>query len=297
MRSVLPEFGSVTNPIDGTGAIYDNPALLPKIFDAILPEPGRPVIAASVSARPVGNEGMRRLASTYRRCRALLRSHDRGLSVQPARRAARSRYRRHAARGAHPVPARDRQCDAGSQVSADAAGYWARSARETAASEWNAGAERAAQAASHLGDCDFLAARNALLASGVPIVEADLASSEAGAVKLLRRFGYAVAVKAEAPGLLHKSELDCVRLHCASERDVTDAYQTVVANARKAGFADAQALIQPMIAGVAEAYAGIIDDPLFGPAVCFGLGGIFVEILKDTEIEMAPLIARRRHAR
>jgi len=168
-------------------------------------------------------------------------------------------------------------------------GYWARSAREGAASEWNAGAERAAQAASHLGDCDFLAARNALLASGVPIVEADLASSEAGAVKLLRRFGYAVAVKAEAAGLLHKSELDCVRLHCASERDVTDAYQTVVANARKAGFADAQALIQPMIAGVAEAYAGIIDDPLFGPAICFGLGGIFVEILEATEIEMAPL--------
>ena len=44
-----------------------------------------------------------------------------------------------------------------------------------------------------------------------------------------------------------------------------------------------------MIAGVAEAYAGIIDDPLFGPAICFGLGGIFVEILEDTEIEMAPL--------
>jgi succinyl-CoA synthetase beta subunit len=128
-----------------------------------------------------------------------------------------------------------------------------------------------------------------MLASGVPIVEADLASSEAGAVKLLRRFGYAVAVKAEAPGLMHKSELDCVRLNCASERDVTDAYWTVVENARKAGFAGAQALIQPMVAGVAEAYAGIIDDPLFGPAICFGLGGIFVEILEATTIEMAPL--------
>jgi acyl-CoA synthetase (NDP forming) len=44
-----------------------------------------------------------------------------------------------------------------------------------------------------------------------------------------------------------------------------------------------------MIKGVAEAYAGIIDDPLFGPAVCFGLGGVFVEIMKDTITEMAPL--------
>ena len=48
-------------------------------------------------------------------------------------------------------------------------------------------------------------------------------------------------------------------------------------------------LIQPMIKGVAEAYAGIIDDPLFGPAICFGLGGVFVEILNDTVTEMAPL--------
>jgi acyl-CoA synthetase (NDP forming) len=48
-------------------------------------------------------------------------------------------------------------------------------------------------------------------------------------------------------------------------------------------------LIQPMITGIAEAYAGIIDDPLFGPAVCFGLGGVFIEIMKDTITEMAPL--------
>ncbi len=44
-----------------------------------------------------------------------------------------------------------------------------------------------------------------------------------------------------------------------------------------------------MVTGIAEAYAGIIDDPLYGPAIVFGLGGIFVEILKDTAIEMAPL--------
>jgi len=44
-----------------------------------------------------------------------------------------------------------------------------------------------------------------------------------------------------------------------------------------------------MIRGVAEAYAGIIDDPLFGPAICFGLGGVLVEILQDTTTEMAPL--------
>ena len=105
---------------------------------------------------------------------------------------------------------------------------------------------------------------------------------------LLRRFNTAVAVKAEAPGLLHKSDLGCVRLGCADEQAVRDAYAAVVRNARNAGF-DGGVLIQPMIKGVAEAYAGIIDDPLFGPAICFGLGGVFVEILDDTVTEMAPL--------
>jgi hypothetical protein len=106
----------------------------------------------------------------------------------------------------------------------------------------------------------------------------------------LHRFGTSVAVKVEAPGLLHKSDLGCVRLGCTSESDVREAYREVVQNARKAGFTSGVgALVQPMIRGVAEAYAGIIDDPLFGPAICFGLGGVLVEILQDTTTEMAPL--------
>src|SRR4029079_10763643 len=66
-------------------------------------------------------------------------------------------------------------------------------------------------------------------------------------------------------------------------------YQAIIANARRARFDGADVLIQPMTSGVAEAYAGIIDDPLYGPAIVFGLGGIFIELLDDTVVEMAPL--------
>ena len=44
-----------------------------------------------------------------------------------------------------------------------------------------------------------------------------------------------------------------------------------------------------MIKGAAEVYAGVIDDPVFGPVIYFGLGGVFIEILQDTTTEMAPL--------
>jgi succinyl-CoA synthetase beta subunit len=130
---------------------------------------------------------------------------------------------------------------------------------------------------------------DALVASGVAMADIRVAHSEADAVAAYRAFGSAVAIKAEAPGLLHKSDLGCVRLDCDSEQAVIDACRAVIGNARKAGFDSASILIQPMERGVAEAYAGIVSDSTFGPAVCFGLGGLFIEIFKDTTTEMAPL--------
>ncbi len=137
---------------------------------------------------------------------------------------------------------------------------------------------------------DFLTMRKALATSGIPVVDTALARSEEEAVAAQQRFGVPAAIKAEMPGLIHKSDIGCVVLGCAGADEVVQAYRSVVANAREAGFkGDAQVLIQPMVKGVAEAYAGVIDDALFGPAICFGLGGIFVEIFNDARTEMAPL--------
>jgi hypothetical protein len=80
-----------------------------------------------------------------------------------------------------------------------------------------------------------------------------------------------------------------VKLHCKTEDAVIAGYEAVVANAKAAGFTSDGVLVQPMVSGVAECFAGIIDDPLYGPAIVFGLGGIFVELLRETVTEMAPL--------
>jgi acetyltransferase len=136
---------------------------------------------------------------------------------------------------------------------------------------------------------DFLTARQALVAAGLPVAEAGLATSAQKAVSLWRKFAQPVALKAEAPGLLHKSDLGCVMLNCVTESDVEAGYDEVVRNARKAGFTPAGVLVQPMAAGIAECFAGIVQDPLYGPAIVFGLGGIFVELMRETVTEMAPL--------
>jgi acetate---CoA ligase (ADP-forming) len=283
VQAVMPEFGSVTNPIDATGAMYDDPALLPKLFDAILAEPGRPVIAASVSARPIGNAHMRHFAATIAN---VARTSGRTIvayQYSPLGGPLDSEIIRtlHAAQ----VPFLLGTSNAMRTIKflAQRSAYWARAGG-------GPGESRRAPPVAQGAPWDFLAARQRLLDAGVPIVATELARSEDDAVAIQRRLAAPVAVKAEAPGLLHKSDIGCLRIGCAGEDEVRQAYRAVMDNCAKAGFdIAAGALVQPMITGIAEAYAGIIDDPLFGPAICFGMGGIFVEILGDATTEMAPL--------
>jgi acetyltransferase len=300
IAAVMPEFGSVTNPIDATGSMYDDATLLPKLLDAILAEPGRPVIAASVNARPAGNAHMRRFATTIAEVARVSGRTMVAFQYSPLGGPLDAEVVRtlHAAN----VPFLLGTSNAMRAVKAlgQRAEYWAR-----AAQEGDGGPAHGVPATAGDQAWDFLSARERLVASGVPVVAAELARSEDEAATIARRLATPVAVKAEAPGLLHKSDIGCVALGCAGEDAVRRAFRTVTANCAKAGFGAAGALIQPMVSGVAEAYAGIIDDPLFGPAVCFGMGGIFVEILHDATIEMAPLsrevargmIARTKAAR
>jgi acetyltransferase len=280
LRAVLPDFGSVTNPIDATGAVYDDPALLPKLFDTILSDPAQPAIAASMIAAP--SEKMRRIA---------------GAIADAARSSGRTIVAYHPT----PLGAPDREIvdtlhAAGVPLLMGIAG--AMSALKHLArppDDQNGGAsvlsnsvaDPDASAAPLPGN--FLATREALMEHGVAVVDCARAASADEAVALRRRFGAPVALKAEAADLLHKSDIGCVRLGCTGDDEVADAYRTIVENARRAGFEHVDVLVQPMVAGLAEAYAGIIDDPRYGPAVVFGLGGIFVEILKDATTQMAPL--------
>jgi acetate---CoA ligase (ADP-forming) len=281
LGAVLPEFGSVTNPIDGTGAIYDDPTLLPKIFEALRLEPDRPVIAASVSARPVGRENMRRLVRTIAEAARKTEQTIVGYSYSPlggpldpeivnALHSAGIPYLLGITNAMSVLKNLSVRRDLWRQLTRPAE-------------------VRLPASAAIIEDCGMMGVYDALVAHGVSMARVRVTRSEADAIAAYREFGASVAVKAEAAGLLHKSDLGCVRLSCDSARAVADAYRLVVGNARKAGFGDPSVLVQPMESGVAEVYAGIVNDPTCGPAICFGLGGIFIEIFKDTTIEMAPL--------
>jgi acyl-CoA synthetase (NDP forming) len=284
IAAVMPEFGSVSNPIDATGSMYDDATLLPKLLDAILTEPGRPVIAASVNARPAGNPHMRRFATTIADVARATGRTMVAYQYSPLGGPLDTEVVRTLHAANVPFLLGTSNAMRALRGLAQRREYWAHAALDRGGDP-----AHGAVAPKDGRSWDFLGARERLVAGGVPVVAAELARTEDEAATIARRLATPVAVKAEAPGLLHKSDIGCVALGCAGDDAVRQAFRTVTANCAKAGFGSAGALIQPMVSGVAEAFAGIIDDPLFGPAICFGMGGIFVEILHDATIEMAPL--------
>jgi acetate---CoA ligase (ADP-forming) len=131
-------------------------------------------------------------------------------------------------------------------------------------------------------------------AFGVSLAAGMLAHSAEQAAAFARVLGFPVAAKLAARRVQHKSDIGAVRLNLASDSAVRRAYSEIVARARSIG-GDAEVdgvLIQQMIEGGVETMIGISDDPLFGPLIAFGLGGIHVEILGDVRFRLGPLSDR-----
>ncbi len=129
---------------------------------------------------------------------------------------------------------------------------------------------------------------------GIRITREMLASSADEAVRMAAELGGKVALKIQSGQILHKTEAKAIRLHLQTEQEIRDAYAEVIANARSyAPDAVIQGvLVQEMIEGGVEVIVGMTTDPVFGPVIMFGLGGIFVEVLKDVSFRVAPLLRR-----
>ena len=128
-------------------------------------------------------------------------------------------------------------------------------------------------------------------AYGLPVVKTILTTNEDEAVEQAENFGYPVVLKIVSPDILHKSDAGGVKVNIKDEAGVRDAYQSIIKNAKEYK-ADADIhgiLIQDMAPWATETIIGSINDPTFGPTVMFGLGGIFVEVLKDVTFRVAPI--------
>jgi acetyltransferase len=111
------------------------------------------------------------------------------------------------------------------------------------------------------------------------------------AVRFAEEVGFPVVLKIDSPDILHKSEARAIRLDVDSKDAVTRYYDEIIANARNYNPSATinGVLVQEMIRGGSEVMIGMSHDSQFGPTIAFGLGGIFVEVLKDISLRIAPL--------
>jgi acyl-CoA synthetase (NDP forming)/RimJ/RimL family protein N-acetyltransferase len=126
----------------------------------------------------------------------------------------------------------------------------------------------------------------------LPPVPGLLAHSADEAAAVARVLGFPVVAKISSDTVLHKTEVDGVRLHLNNEDDVRTAYTSLVSHAQAVGVPVNGVLVQPMVSGGTELLIGLSQDPVFGPLVAFGLGGIHVELFRDVAFRVAPLTDR-----
>ncbi|HEY0417882.1 MAG TPA: acetate--CoA ligase family protein, partial [Acetobacteraceae bacterium] len=109
------------------------------------------------------------------------------------------------------------------------------------------------------------------------------------AMAAAERFGFPVVMKILSPDILHKSEIGGVLLDVAGAEAVRDGYATLLERARAVPGARIEGvLVAKQLKGGVECILGIHRDPVFGPMAMFGLGGIFVEVLKDVVFRRCP---------
>jgi len=133
---------------------------------------------------------------------------------------------------------------------------------------------------------------------GIPLVPARLAHTPEEAAQHARELGFPVALKLLSPALLHKSDVGGVILNVSTVEEAERAAATLLARARAADpSAPIQGIeVQRMVPEGYEVIVGLVRDRSFGPLVMFGLGGMWVEVLKDVAFAMAPLDVHRARA-
>jgi len=288
LRSFVPAYGSLLNPVDVTAAIFNNTELIGLTLQAIVEDPNVDCVAminASLQGELAAKVAAQIVAGAARTDKPVFICWSARDEVAPEAYAALD-----AARIPHyKSPVRCGRAMAALSWYAEARRRRESRRQEKAVALTNAAARQAL--AGRAADVSEYHAKRILAGYGIPVTREELATTRDGALAVARSIGYPVALKVQSPDISHKTEARAIRLDIASGAELALAYEEVLTNAR-AYKNDARiegVLVQEMVKDGVEAILGVTNDPLFGPAVMFGLGGIFAEVLKDFSFRLAPV--------
>ena len=129
---------------------------------------------------------------------------------------------------------------------------------------------------------------------GFPLPKSTLAKTESDAIKAAKEIGYPVVMKIASAQIIHKSDAGGVKVGLSNDKEVEDGFKEIIENAKKY---DKNAVIKgvlvvEMVKGGKEMIIGSKLEPGFGPVIMLGMGGIYVEVLKDVTFRLAPVTQR-----
>ena len=292
LAAIMPDYGTVQNPLDVTGAAIIDPTIFTRTIRVMAADPSVGVVGVIqgvpwfddgtpyVAQRFVDaiGEGMRDAACPTAFINQVL---------QPITDYTRSVMARGGVR--YVIPGLRQAIVALRNVA-----WWSEATRPAAAgppaTAQAAGLPVPAQALRH-GQWSEDAARRMLAEAGLPVVPARLVSSAGDAAKAAAEFGGPVCVKVVSPQIPHKTDIGGVLLDVpAEEGAVRDAFEAVTAAAARVDGASVDGvLVSPMRRGGAELLIGVVRDPHWGPMLAVALGGVFVEVLKDSALAPLPV--------
>ncbi|MBI2205819.1 MAG: acetate--CoA ligase family protein [Candidatus Rokubacteria bacterium] len=295
IASFMPDFASPRNPLDGTGAMYEDATLFPRMFDALLADDTIDVIAVNMRVnvpKPGGWAPSRQFSKQMRE--AVGGGTDRLVVAFNS-----------FAGGDLDREVVQTLADAGVPFleGTESAMQALRHAREhrrflerrrQRAATREAGlpaAEHAADLGAARGVLSSAASMRLLREFGIPLVETVAAKTSDEAVSAAERVGYPVVLKIDSPDILHKTDVGGVRVGAADAAAVRRACEEMLAEVRRRapaaridGF-----VVQRMVRGGTEMILGVKRDPIFGPALVCGFGGVFVEVMRDVSIRVPPV--------
>lgn len=288
LKDVVPAFVKLSNPIDVTAGLFDREDMLEKALAALLDDPaidGLAILTASITGN-LAERVARQIAEAHART-------DKPIVVWASTRrsVAEEAYAVFEAGRipVYPSPVRAGQSLAMLAKYADAIEREQRFAATPPLALSRPDVKVRLSGRTH--DLAEFEATEVLAAYGIPVTRQRLARTAGEAAAHAAELGFPVALKIQSPDIVHKTEAGGVKLGLGDRTAVESAYEEIIESSRRHAPA-AQidgVLVQEMLTGGTEVILGVTNDPQFGPAVMFGLGGIFAEVLKDVTFRVAPV--------
>ncbi len=294
LRSLLPALGPAHNPLDTTGAVVNDQLLFERIVAQVGSDPNLDMLVCANSL-PSEAQGEYVNAFSVKLLQHIvtgLRSASHPAFLLDFVSNDVAKHARDAVEQ-NQWPLLPGGVDRGLQALGKAM-WWSERFRRTQAQQASAPQEalpapKVSEAA--VGTWSESQVRPLLEEYGIPVVPARLVTRAEQAVEAAREVSYPVALKVASPDIVHKSDIGGVRLNLQNEQEVREAFQQIMQAAGNVSPTPRVegVLVSPMRSGGVELLVGIVHDPSWGQVMAVGLGGIWVETLKDTSLRVLPV--------